>query len=114
MNLGIFAKTFSRRSLDEVLDAVVSHRLQYVQFNLLCASLSTLPDSLSEGYAHQIRRAFESRKLVMAAISGTFNMIHPDPALRLENLRRLEVLAGGCGALGVCIITLSTGTRDPH
>jgi sugar phosphate isomerase/epimerase len=114
MNLGIFAKTFSRPSLEAVLDAIVSHDLRHVQFNLLCAGLPTLPDALSEDQAQQIRRAFESRNLVMAAISGTFNMIHPEVALRRENLHRLGVLAAACGALGVSVITLCTGTRDPR
>src|SRR5258706_14575641 len=61
-----------------------------------------------------MRNAFESRRLVMAAISGTFNMIHPDAGLRRENLRRLGVLAGACGALGTSVISLCTGTRDPR
>ena len=112
MNLGIFAKTFSRPSLDGVLDAIVSHGLQYVQFNLVCAGLPTLPDSVPEHQVKQIRQGFESRNLVMAAISGTFNMIHPDSGLRRENLRRLGVLAAACGALGTPVISLCTGSRD--
>ena len=50
----------------------------------------------------------------MAAVSGTFNMIHPDPAQRADGLRRLAVLAAACGALGTRLITLCTGTRDPE
>jgi len=115
MTLGIFARTFSRPALNDVLDAIVSTGLRYVQFNLLCAGLPTLPPTpLSDSIARQIRSAFQSRNLVIAAISGTFNMIHPDIGQRAEGLRRLQLLVASCEALGAPIITLCTGTRDPH
>jgi len=50
----------------------------------------------------------------MAAISGTFNMCHPEQAERAKNLVRLRVLAGACRPLGVSVITLCTGSRDPQ
>jgi sugar phosphate isomerase/epimerase len=50
----------------------------------------------------------------MAAVSGTYNMIHPNRAVREDGLRRLETLAGACAALGTSAITLCTGTRDPE
>jgi sugar phosphate isomerase/epimerase len=48
----------------------------------------------------------------MAAISGTFNMCHPEPSERARNLARLRILAGACPRLGTRTITLCTGTRD--
>ena len=115
MNLGIFAKTFSRPTLDGVLDAVGSHGLQYVQFNMICAGLPSLPPAeIPAQVAQEIGRAFAARGLVMAALSGTFNMIHPDLKERREGLRRLDLLAGAAQALGTSVITLCTGTRDPE
>jgi sugar phosphate isomerase/epimerase len=55
----------------------------------------------------------EARKITMAAISGTFNMIHPNPQKRIDGLQRLGVMARACRSLGTSIITLCTGTRDP-
>jgi sugar phosphate isomerase/epimerase len=49
----------------------------------------------------------------MAAVSGTFNLIHPDHQMRSRNLERLRVLGKACKRLGTSIVTLSTGTRDP-
>jgi sugar phosphate isomerase/epimerase len=40
-------------------------------------------------------------------------MIHPDPPRRHDGLRRLRVLAEASPRLGVPVITLCTGTRDP-
>ena len=114
MHISIFAKTFARPSLAATLDAVRAHGLDSVQFNLSSAGLPTLPDAISAEEAAGIRREMDARRLEMAALSGTFNMIHPDPAQRETGLRRLRVLAGACAGLGTGIITLCTGTRDPQ
>jgi sugar phosphate isomerase/epimerase len=112
MNIGIFAKTFVRPSLEATLDAVRAHDLDSVQFNLACAGLPTLPDAVEPALIDRIRAAAAERGVTLAAISGTFNMCHPDPAERARNLVRLQVLAGACRPLGIQVITLCTGTRD--
>jgi len=114
MEIGIFARTFPRKTLDATLDAVRMHGLKYVQFNMACVGLPSLPEEIHDGLRERIRRAFAVRGLRMAAVSGTFNMIHPDPARRTDGLRRLATLAGACRDMGASIITLCTGTRDPE
>ena len=114
MNVGIFAKTFVRPSLEATLDAVRAHDLDSVQFNLACAGLPTLPDQLEQPVIERIRAAVATRGIRMAAISGTFNMCHPERAECAKNLVRLRVLAGACPTLGVSVITLCTGSRDPQ
>ncbi|MEZ4669974.1 MAG: sugar phosphate isomerase/epimerase [Anaerolineae bacterium] len=112
MNIGIFAKTFVRPTLDETLDAVVAHGLHDIQFNMACAGLPSMPDVISDGQIASIRHSLDSHAMRVAAVSGTFNMIHPDPQVRQDGLRRLDVLAAVCGQLGTKLITLCTGTRD--
>ena len=114
MEIGIFAKTFVRPTVGETLDAVAAQGLRTVQFNLACAGLPTLPDAIDPALVEQIRAAFVERGMTMAAISGTFNMIHPDRRVRADGLRRLGVLAEACHGLGTKVITLCTGTRDPE
>lgn len=114
MKIGIFAKTFARESLEQTLDAVVASGLDCVQFNLSCAGLPTLPERIEPDHCQRIRQALESRGIQMTAISGTFNMIHPDRAIRADSLCRLDVLAAACASLGTNLITLCTGTRDPR
>ncbi len=111
--LGIFAKTFSRPTLSESLDAVASHGLQSVQFNMSCVGLPTLPENIAPDVLAEIRRETNTRQISIAAVSGTFNLIHPNPLERRQGLRRLPVLAAACAQLGVRLITLCTGTRDP-
>jgi sugar phosphate isomerase/epimerase len=114
MEIGIFAKTFVRPTLEEVLDAVKEHGLHQIQFNLVSAGLPSLPDSIHPSLADHIRQEMSVRGLTMAAISGTFNMIHPDLDKRQAGFRRLYTLAAACERLGTSIITLCTGSRDPY
>lgn len=112
LRLGIFARTFARPRLEEVLDAVVEHGFRHVQFNLSCAGLPTLPDALDEATCQRLAAALSARGLEMSALSATFNLIHPDAASRHAGLRRLEGLARRAARLGTRVLTLCTGTRD--
>jgi len=114
MQLGIFAKTFVRPTLEAVLDAVVSHGLRCVQFNFACAGLPSLPETIETSVTERVRKELAARSITVAAASGTFNMIHPDPHARREGLRRLPVLAQACKQIGIPVITICTGTRDPE
>ena len=113
LQLGIFAKTFSRPTLGETLDAVAGHGLHCIQFNFACVGLPTLPERIEPVVLENIRRELDARQIRIAAVSGTFNLIHPDMEQRREGLRRLPVLAAASARLGVPVITLCTGTRDP-
>ncbi|GAC1425504.1 MAG: sugar phosphate isomerase/epimerase [Ktedonobacteraceae bacterium] len=113
MQLGIFAKTFARPTVEDVFDAVRAHGLRCVQFNLSCAGVPSLPDEIASSLLTRIREAAQSRDIEIAAVSGTYNMIHPDQEVRQRGLRRLRTLAAACQGLGTAIITLCTGTRDP-
>ena len=113
MRIGIFARTFRRPTLAGVLDAIAGHGIESAQFNFSCLGLPTLPDQIDSKVADAVRREFEARGLQMAAVSGTFNMIHPDTAVRRDGLRRLGVLSEACSRAGAPVITLCTGTGDP-
>lgn len=101
--LGIFARTFSRPTLEETLDAVRETGLRAMQFNMALAG-GAPPE--------RIRKATAERGLRMAAVSGTYNMAHPDPDARAEGARRLAETIAAARALGTDTVTLSTGTRD--
>jgi sugar phosphate isomerase/epimerase/pimeloyl-ACP methyl ester carboxylesterase len=114
MRLGIFAKIFVRPTLAETFDAVAASGLDCIQFNYACAGLPSLPEKIPHGLAKEIAAEAAKRKITIAAVSGTFNIIDSDAAKRREGLRRLEEMAAHCAALGTSLITLCTGTRDPQ
>jgi sugar phosphate isomerase/epimerase len=114
MRIGIFARTFARSSPEGVFDALVGHGLGETQFNMSVAGLSSLPDEIAPALADRVRAAAAGRQIALVAVSGTFNMIHPDKEVRRDGLHRLGVLAGACDRLGTSTVTLCTGTRDPQ
>jgi sugar phosphate isomerase/epimerase len=113
MRLGIFAKTFRRSSLPATFDAVTEHGLDVIQFNLETAGIESMPSDVPAGLSELIRSEAETRGIQIAALSGTFNMIHPDPAVVARGLASLELVAGAARPMGAGLVTLCTGTRDP-
>lgn len=111
--IGIFEKTFHRPSFGETLDAVVGHGLRHIQLHLEAAGLDPMPLAIPETTRQVISGATTSRGIAVAGLSATYNMAHPDPAVRRDGLARLEVLAAACRHLGTSVLTLCTGTRDP-
>lgn len=112
MEIGIFARTFERSSVEEVFDAVVTHGLSLVQFNMSCVGLAPMPDNISDEVIDRVIDAMDRRKIEMATLSGTYNMIHPNVKERQAGIRQLEVLAGASLEFGEPIITLCSGTRN--
>lgn len=114
MRIGIFARTFAGAGLDGALDAVVESGIGTIQFNLALAGVGSLPPAIPPRLAESVRGAVERRGLEMVAVSGTYNMAHPDPAVRRAGAAALERLVIAAPALGTRIVTICTGTRDPH
>jgi sugar phosphate isomerase/epimerase len=114
VEIGIFSRTFTRPRLEPILDAVAAHGLSRVHFNLKSAGLASLPDELDQDQCLRIHRAFESRKLIMTSISGTFNAIHPDIDRRMHETQRACRLIERCPSIGTSVVSLCTGSRDPQ
>jgi sugar phosphate isomerase/epimerase len=113
MRIGIFAKTFPGSDAAAVLGAAAAAGYDAVQFNLACLGLPSMPDATPDGAAEGVAREAARLGLAIAALSGTFNMIHPDHAQREAGLRRLDVVCAAARAMGAPLVTLCTGTRDP-
>jgi len=47
----------------------------------------------------------------MAAVSGTYNMAHPDATVRNAGRRRLGALIAVARTMGTCLVTLCSGSR---
>jgi sugar phosphate isomerase/epimerase len=113
MNLGIFARTYERPTIEEVFAAAAADGMTVVQFNFLSAGLASMPDEIEPAILARVRSAADAHGVSIASISATYNMIHPDPEVRERGIRRLAVLAGVAHALGATTLSLCTGSRDP-
>jgi sugar phosphate isomerase/epimerase len=112
MELGIFAKTFAGDDPLTVLRAARASGFSTVQYNMACSGLDAMPDVIADDVVAAVAAAAEDTGVSIAALSGTYNMVHPDVRVREQGHRRLRVLAAQCRAMGTRLITLCTGTRD--
>lgn len=112
MQLGIFAKTFNRPNVEDTFKVIAAHHLHAVQFNMATVGLDSLPNKISEQEIQDIKEASRKYNIHLSALSGTFNMAHPDAKHRQDELERFAVLVEAAKRLETPIITLCTGTRD--
>jgi sugar phosphate isomerase/epimerase len=113
MKLGIFAKTFAGSDPATVMAAASCAGYAAVQYNMACSGFDSMPEHISVEAADAVAGAAQSLGLAVVAVSGTYNMIHPDKTRREHGHARLTTMASRCKALSTRMITLCTGTRDP-
>jgi sugar phosphate isomerase/epimerase len=113
MKIGILAKTFCRPTIEKLFQAIANYGIYSVQFNMSCAGLETFPGKVPSELVQRITDAAGQAKVELAAISGTFNMAHPDPAVRRDGSEKFKLLCEVTARLRIPVVTLCTGTRDP-
>ncbi|MEZ4720211.1 MAG: sugar phosphate isomerase/epimerase family protein [Caldilineaceae bacterium] len=113
MEIGIFSRIFARPTLDEAFAAVVDQGLHVVQFNYLTAGIDDMPGVIDDAMIAQVNAAVAKYDMQLAGVSGTFNMIHPDPAVRATGLEKLAAVIASAPRIGAKVVTLCTGTRNP-
>jgi sugar phosphate isomerase/epimerase len=114
MEPGIFTKIFPRQGFAEVFDAVRGHDLHQVQLIMRPDGDEALLDDIPAPLTDEIRAESERTGVGIPAVSGIYNMAHPNPAYRQAGLERLQKVIAAAPLLGATGITLCTGTRDPN
>ena len=72
-----------------------------------------MPTSVPPETIARIRAATAATGVALAALSRHLQHVHPDPAVRADGRRRLAVVIEAAAELGIPLVTLCTGTRDP-
>jgi sugar phosphate isomerase/epimerase len=94
MRIGVFAKTFPGSDPATVLAQSKAAGFEGVQYNMACSGLPSMPDAISPDITRAVAQAAKETGQQIMALSGTYNMIHPDLAVRRVGERRLAVIAG--------------------
>ncbi|WP_433972450.1 sugar phosphate isomerase/epimerase family protein [Tunturiibacter lichenicola] len=108
----IFTRTYPITNTADVLFAVTQDGYAGVQFNLLSAGLASLPESLPDGLAEEVANFARSNGLFIAALSGTYNMAHPDSTVRLASRVGFANVVKAAHRMGAPVVTLCTGSRN--
>jgi sugar phosphate isomerase/epimerase len=114
MQLGIFAKTFGTLAPAETCRRIKAAGYSCTQFNMSCLGMPSLPPEISPDLVKQVAAAFRAGGVAIVAISGTYNMIHPDPEVRANGRRGFRTIAGVAHEMGTRLVTLCTGTLDAN
>jgi sugar phosphate isomerase/epimerase len=112
MRLGIFAKTFEGCEPSGVLAAARAAGYVAVQYNMACSGLASMPEETAPETADAVRAAAREQQVEIASLSATYNMAHPDEAVRRRGLVSLRVLAEAARRMAAPLLTLCTGSRD--
>ncbi len=113
MKLGIFAKTFPGDDPLSVLDAVRRAGFRHAHYNMSCSGLAAVPLRIPKAVIAVLHSAPSITGVALCGLSATFNMIHPDEIERDRGFAALDQLASAARALGIPLLTLCTGSRDP-
>ena len=110
----IFSRTYPLAKAREVFAAARADGFQGVQFNLLSTGLQSLPDDLPEGLGNEIRKQAQAAGIRLAALSGTYNMAHPEATVRASLRPGFRNVIEAARQMGAPVVTLCTGSRDPQ
>lgn len=112
MDKGIFSKTFSTENVDQNFALMSRLGYQATQFNFASAGLKALPETISLRTVEEIKAASAKHNVRLEAISATFNMTHPDPAVIAHGMRCLDAICAAAEMLECPLVTLCTGSMD--
>ena len=71
-----------------------------------------LPGRIGPDLLRAVEAAAVRHGLPPEVMNATFNMAHPDPAVRVEGLKRLDLHAEAALSLGCPVLSLCSGTRN--
>jgi sugar phosphate isomerase/epimerase len=110
----IFARTYPFTDAAQVFAAAAADGYRGVQFNLVSTGLPALPQRLPHGLAEKIKHQAHAAGVALAALSGTYNMAHPDPGVRASSRKAFANVVEAARRMGAPVVTLCTGSRDPE
>lgn len=107
----VFSRTYPLTTAAESLKAARADGFAAVQFNLSNLGLAPLPEALPPDL-EEVPALAARAGVALAALSGTWNMAHPDPAHRALMRPRFRLVLQAARRMGVGVVTLCTGSRD--
>jgi sugar phosphate isomerase/epimerase len=112
VELGIFSRTYQREGIDKICAQIAQDGFQTVQFNFSSAGLPSLPNDWPEAVVKGVMASATQSGLTICALSGTYNMAHPDVARRQQDRIGFTNIVRAAQFMRVPLVTLCTGSRN--
>jgi len=113
MRVGIFAKTFTGTDPKGVFGKIAAAGFDSTQWNWACAGFPSMPSDIASKDCLNVTKAAKSFGIEITAVSGTFNMAHPEAIVRQTGLAQLKQIIATAPLIGTSLVTLCTGSRNP-
>ncbi|HEY0124731.1 MAG TPA: sugar phosphate isomerase/epimerase family protein [Rhizobium sp.] len=113
MKAGIFGRTYPYQTAREIFAQAHDDGFRAIQFNLSGVGLPSLPSEIPPGTLETVAALAASFDLEIAALSGTYNMGHPDTNVRIGARSGFENVVRAATMIGAPLVTLCTGSRHP-
>jgi sugar phosphate isomerase/epimerase len=112
VELGIFSRTYPPAGIDKIFAQIARDGFQAIQFNFSSAGLPSLPKDFPETTIRKVMAGAQRHELTICAISGTYNMAHPEVARREADRIGFANIVRAAQFMQVPLVTICTGTRD--
>jgi sugar phosphate isomerase/epimerase len=112
VELGIFSRTYQPIGIDRIFAQIARDGFQTIQFNFSSAGLPSLPKDWPEVIIKEVMASASRSGLTICALSGTYNMAHPDVTRRGADRIGFTNVVRAAEFMQVPLVTLCTGTRD--
>lgn len=114
MELGIFSKTYEVSDIDETFDRMCADSLRCTNLNFANAGLPIMPEEYDEKALEHIAASAKAHDISIPSVTGTFNMIDPDEKAREKGIKQFQNHCRMAAALGIPVISLCTGSKNPQ
>jgi sugar phosphate isomerase/epimerase len=112
VELGVFSRTYQPVGIDQIFARISHDGFQTIQFNFSSAGLPSLPKDWPEATVKEVMASAIQSGLTICALSGTYNMAHPDVARRQADRIGFTNVVRAAQIMRVPLVTLCTGTRN--
>jgi sugar phosphate isomerase/epimerase len=112
VELGIFSRTYQPVGIDKIFAQIAHDGFETIQFNFSSAGLPSLPKDWPEATIKGVMASATQSGLTICALSGTYNMAHPDVAKRQADRVGFANIVRAAEFMQVPLVTLCTGSRD--
>ena len=114
MELGIFSRTYECTDIDETFNRMCSDGLYSTHLNFANAGLATMPEEYNGDAVDRIATSVSAHGISMSSLTGTFNMIDPNPEQRRRGIEQFRLQCRLAKELKIPIVTLCTGSKNPE
>ena len=113
MQAGIFSRTYAAKG-EAVFAAIKADGFSAAQLNLSSLGLESLPSSVPDDVVLKAKADAAIHGVALVALSGTYNMAHPDVAYRKAQRAKFLNVVVAAKLMDIGIVSLCTGSRDAN